>query len=256
MSSKENPQKADGPNEDPERRALEAQARRDHATASKIESEQRAAQKPFYKRLTFWMWAIGTAIPALVLLGSGFSFLYSNVEPFRTAVDDGFVCFFGSDDCRQNRIPCIDNAQCLNGQICADKLCVPKPEPECTSNSDCPQGEICRKEKCVTWAPDPECRKDSDCSDGKVCKGNKCQPKPIAFKCCVCMYSKQHESAPDLSKTYPFWTKGNKLHCITECDKRLKAMPDSEGRKEWVYDLDLGRAPEGSACDHLPKPTQ
>ena len=44
---------------------------------------------------------------------------------------------------------CTTDADCEEGQVCEDGVCVPGPEPECTTDADCEEGEVCEDEVCI-----------------------------------------------------------------------------------------------------------
>jgi len=64
---------------------------------------------------------------------------------------------------------CVQNADCLAGEVCSSGLCV---VPGCQVNTDCDweAGEVCSSGQCII----PECLTDVDCAAGKVCDFNKC----------------------------------------------------------------------------------
>jgi peptidoglycan-associated lipoprotein len=98
--------------------------------------------------------------------------------PYPECRDDGDckdhaqVCIGGT--CKE----CRDDAQCAQkpGTVCKDNACEPKPQ--CTTNADCPQGQKCAQDKCV-----PECSQQTeaqDCGEGKICRDGRCAEETCA----------------------------------------------------------------------------
>ena len=91
-----------------------------------------------------------------------------------TVSDDGFdycTCDWSVAITCVDGQPCDDDADCSEGEICDEGLCV--PAPECVDDADCGLGEICLDNECV---PDLECVDDADCGLGEICLDNECVP--------------------------------------------------------------------------------
>ncbi|MCB9566394.1 MAG: lyase [Myxococcales bacterium] len=50
-----------------------------------------------------------------------------------------------------------------------------EPQPECVQDADCPEGQICLDGMCMP--PPPECQQDADCQDGYYCDAGFCKEK-------------------------------------------------------------------------------
>ena len=79
-------------------------------------------------------------------------------------------------------VPCTDQSNCLNTEICDKGYCAPIP-PECTKNEDCGEDKICTSGKCEPAQTEPECTKDEDCGEDKVCTSGKCEPAQTEPEC-------------------------------------------------------------------------
>ena len=50
-----------------------------------------------------------------------------------------------------------------------------EPQPECVQDADCPEGQICLDGMCMP--PPPECQQDAECQDGYYCDAGYCKEK-------------------------------------------------------------------------------
>jgi hypothetical protein len=71
--------------------------------------------------------------------------------------------------CVAGEVECTEDADCDEGEVCVDSMCV--VDLECTEDADCDEGEICVDNECVV---DLECTEDADCDEGEVCVDNEC----------------------------------------------------------------------------------
>lgn len=72
---------------------------------------------------------------------------------------------------------CRSDADCPDGEVCQNGVCVTAPGPECTTDADCANGEVCVNGVCEE-APAPECTTDADCAEGMVCVDGVCEEAP------------------------------------------------------------------------------
>ncbi|MBI2083400.1 MAG: hypothetical protein HYT76_07495 [Deltaproteobacteria bacterium] len=74
-------------------------------------------------------------------------------------------------------VPCEDNSNCPEGQVCREGTCTAETEVVCTEDSECEEGKICKigedeKGTCIEG-----CRTNEQCEDGEQCtENNTCQP--------------------------------------------------------------------------------
>ncbi|MBI2982457.1 MAG: hypothetical protein HYY44_09270 [Deltaproteobacteria bacterium] len=74
-------------------------------------------------------------------------------------------------------IPCEENSDCPEGQVCSDGKCAAETEVVCEKDEECEAGKICKigedeKGSCVEG-----CRTDGQCRAGERCtENNSCQP--------------------------------------------------------------------------------
>ncbi len=54
--------------------------------------------------------------------------------------------------------------------------CPLPPLPECTTDADCEEGQVCQDGVCVSA---PECETDADCDEGQVCEDGACVEAPL-----------------------------------------------------------------------------
>lgn len=66
--------------------------------------------------------------------------------------------------------PCIVDADCVEGAICEDDVCV----QGCRLDEDCRIGMICEMDECEVG-----CRSNDDCDDGEACS-------PVSDTCYTC----------------------------------------------------------------------
>ena len=80
---------------------------------------------------------------------------------------------------------CTIDTDCMDvNEICVNQVCTPKGStPECTLNTDCAEGQVCDQGKCVPMPDKPECTTDADCVEGQVCDQDKCIPMPDKPEC-------------------------------------------------------------------------
>ena len=72
-------------------------------------------------------------------------------------------------------IPCALNAECPDGMLCKNLICVTSV---CATDADCDDGQVCDQGKCILKPDKPECTTDADCAGGQVCSGGFCMPGP------------------------------------------------------------------------------
>jgi hypothetical protein len=58
----------------------------------------------------------------------------------------GEVCQRGG--CRAPGGPCLEQAECLPGELCRLRRC--EPEPQCVRSAECPDGQVCLDGRCTT----------------------------------------------------------------------------------------------------------
>jgi hypothetical protein len=72
-------------------------------------------------------------------------------------------------------VGCSSNADCLEGEVCANgecsvPLCIGSAcDDSCSLRDDCPTGQICRDGDCID--PDGACESNEECLEGFVCDG-------------------------------------------------------------------------------------
>jgi len=70
------------------------------------------------------------------------------------------------DDSQGLCVRCINDDQCLSGNICETNDCV----PGCRNDDNCQNGDVCINGACLAG-----CRDDSGCLDGMICIASACQ---------------------------------------------------------------------------------
>ena len=80
----------------------------------------------------------------------------------------------------QPRTECLWDAECAPTQICASRLCSPRPDViHCLVDTDCPADRICVQGSILGdgCAPAPECTYDLQCGEGRACGSDqRCYP--------------------------------------------------------------------------------
>lgn len=66
---------------------------------------------------------------------------------------------------QQNRCGCLQNNDCLTGQLCKQNVC-----SGCSQDQECSQGQLCINQRCKT----ANCRTNQDCQTGLACLQNLC----------------------------------------------------------------------------------
>ena len=52
-------------------------------------------------------------------------------------------------------LECTGDADCAQGQVCENGVCVDAPTPECETDADCTAGQMCVDGACVEGTPGP-----------------------------------------------------------------------------------------------------
>lgn len=129
-----------------------------------------------------------------------------------TSLRDGTPCVCIDGECNERE--CSSDADCPDGEICVDGVCVPRCQPsqcgadgdcapgcicvggscrdaECGPNNPCPSGQVCINGRCFPDTDPPTgscssifCGADGDCGPGCVCISGQCYSADAAFYCC------------------------------------------------------------------------
>jgi Cys-rich repeat protein len=62
---------------------------------------------------------------------------------------DGEYTLYRTSPCGCDEIPCQEDADCPEGQVCQDGECVDDQEQPCTENADCEPGQVCLNGECI-----------------------------------------------------------------------------------------------------------
>ncbi len=140
---------------------------------------------------------------------------------------------------------CRSNANCSNGQICTNNICV-----NCASDTDCASGQLCISGGCTNG----NCRTAADCHDStKVCTNNSCSACTSNSDCTATnAYGTDHVCSAGACKAGNCLAKGDCAATGTICGEQTPltcgACTGANADNDCVSEYGTGHICNGGAC--------
>jgi len=129
-------------------------------------------------------------------------------------------------------LDCVFDADCEEGELCEDAVCVPSGGQPCSSTLDCAEGEVCEDDVCVAAGG---CTEDADCDDDLFCNGIESCADATSETDAVCVDGDEPCEAGEI--------------CLEDSDECVECVDDADCEEDETCDGNMCNAsgcPEGT----------